>query len=32
MGSFADVIVERADGWRVLLAPSDGVAKLVSTT
>ena len=32
LGSFADVMVERADGWRVLLAPSDAVAGLVSTT
>lgn len=31
-GAFADAMVERADGHRVLLAPSDEVAELVSTT
>ncbi len=31
-GAFADAMVERADGHRVLLAPSDEVADLVSTT
>lgn len=31
-GEFADAMVERADGHRVLLAPSDDVAGLVSTT
>ncbi len=31
-GEFADVMVERADGHRILLAPSDAVAELVSTT
>ncbi len=31
-GPFADVMVERADGHRVLLAPSEQVADLVATT
>lgn len=31
-GPFADVMVERADGHRVLLAPDERVAELVSTT
>ena len=31
-GPFADVMVERADGHRVLLAPTEQVAELVSTT
>jgi hypothetical protein len=31
-GRFADAMVERSDGHRVLLAPSDQVAELVSTT
>jgi len=31
-GSFADVMVERADGHRVLLAPDDRVAEFVSST
>jgi hypothetical protein len=31
-GEFADAMVERADGHRMLLAPSDAVAELVSTT
>lgn len=31
-GSFADVMVERADGHRVLLAPDDRVAEFVSQT
>lgn len=31
-GEFADVMVERADGHRVLLAPTPEVAELVSTT
>ncbi len=31
-GAFADAMVERADGHRVLLAPSEEVADLVSTT
>jgi len=31
-GAFADAMVERSDGHRVLLAPSDQVAELVSTT
>ncbi|QCB93661.1 hypothetical protein [Cellulomonas shaoxiangyii] len=30
LGAFADVMVERADGTRVLLAPSDDVAALVT--
>ncbi|MFI1680540.1 hypothetical protein [Streptomyces sp. NPDC020607] len=32
LGSFADVMVERADGHRVLLAPSQQVAEFVSAT
>lgn len=32
LGSFTDVMVERADGLRVLLAPRDDVAELVSGT
>jgi len=32
LGSFTDVMVERADGLRVLLAPSDDVADLVAGT
>ena len=31
-GEFADAMVERADGHRMVLAPSDRVAELVSTT
>lgn len=31
-GTFADAMVERADGHRMLLAPSEQVAELVSTT
>ncbi len=31
-GEFADAMVERGDGHRILLAPSDEVAQLVSTT
>ena len=31
-GEFADVMVERADGHRVLLAPDEAVADLVSST
>lgn len=31
-GQFADAMVERADGHRLLIAPSDGVADLVSST
>lgn len=31
-GEFADAMVERADGHRVLLAPSEAVADLVATT
>ena len=31
-GEFADAMVERADGHRMLLAPTDAVADLVSTT
>ncbi len=31
-GEFADAMVERADGHRVLLAPSEDVADLVATT
>lgn len=31
-GAFADAMVETADGHRVLLAPTDEVAELVSTT
>jgi hypothetical protein len=31
-GAFADVMVERADGHRILLAPSNDVADFVSTT
>ena len=31
-GAFADAMVERADGHRMLLAPSEQVAELVSTT
>lgn len=31
-GEFADAMVERADGHRMLLAPSDAVAELVATT
>jgi hypothetical protein len=31
-GAFGDAMVERADGHRVLLAPSEEVAALVSTT
>ena len=31
-GTFADAMVERADGHRMLLAPSQQVAELVSTT
>jgi hypothetical protein len=31
-GQFADAMVERADGHRILLAPTDAVAELVSTT
>jgi hypothetical protein len=32
LGSFADVMVERADGHRILLAPSDAVAEFVGAT
>lgn len=32
LGAFTDVMVERADGHRVLLAPDDRVADLVATT
>ncbi|WP_146844699.1 hypothetical protein [Cellulomonas terrae] len=32
LGSFTDVMVERADGLRVLLAPRDDVAELVAGT
>jgi hypothetical protein len=32
LGSFADVMVERPDGWRVFLAPSREVADFVSAT
>jgi len=32
LGSFADVMLERVDGHRVLLAPSDAVARFVSET
>ena len=32
MGAFVDVMVERADGTRLLLAPRDDVADLVSST
>lgn len=32
LGSFADVMVERRDGSRLLLAPSDAVAEFVSGT
>ncbi len=32
LGPFADVMVERADGHRVLLAPTEQVAELVATT
>ena len=32
LGSFTDVMLERADGHRVLLAPSQEVADFVSTT
>jgi len=32
LGSFADVMVERADGHRILLAPDDAVAAFVSST
>lgn len=32
LGAFADVMVERADGHRILLAPSDGVAEFVAQT
>lgn len=31
-GAFADMMVERADGHRILLAPSDEVAEYVSST
>ena len=31
LGSFADVMVERADGHRILLAPSDEVAEFDAT-
>jgi len=32
LGSFADVMVERPDGHRILLAPSDAVAEFVGAT
>jgi hypothetical protein len=32
LGAFADVMVERPDGWRIFLAPSDEVADFVSAT
>ncbi len=32
LGPIADVMVERADGWRTLLAPSDEVAEFVAAT
>lgn len=32
LGPIADVMVERADGWRTLLAPSEEVAEFVSAT
>ena len=32
LGGFADVMVERPDGHRILLAPSDAVADFVSST
>ncbi len=32
LGPIADVMVERADGWRMLLAPSAEVAEFVSAT
>lgn len=31
-GEFADAMIERPDGWRVLLAPSEQVRDLVATT
>lgn len=31
-GRFADVMIEEADGHRILLAPSDEIAQFVSTT
>jgi hypothetical protein len=31
-GSFTDVMVERPDGWRTLLAPSEEVAEFVAAT
>jgi hypothetical protein len=31
-GPFVDVMVERADGHRILLAPDDGVAEFISST
>lgn len=32
LGDFTDVMVEQADGWRTLLAPSAAVADFVATT
>ena len=32
LGSFSDVMVERADGHRMLLAPSEEVAGFVAAT
>lgn len=32
LGAFADVMVERADGWRVLLAPTEAVREVIEST